>query len=120
MEMKTIEINFESSADGQEASGDGWEVRFENGCGYLWAAYGHARAGSEISLTARGIPGSLPTSACATEWDVMNTRPRITDAVIELRSVQRSEGEVRVIARNASDRDLHVVIGVIFPVEAAK
>jgi hypothetical protein len=115
MEGKFIEIILSGLQDGGQIKGDGWEVSLANGNGYLWAVYGCARAGEEIVLTMNGIPGSFPVACCATEWDVMNIRPLITDAIIELRSIQRSSGKVRIVAFNRSNDDRHVVMGVVFP-----
>jgi hypothetical protein len=116
MEEKLMELAFEGMQEGDRAKGDGWEVSFANGNGYLWAVYGKATAGEEIALMMQGIPGSFPVACCATEWDFMNVRPIITDAVIELRSVQRGSGKVRIVAFNRSTDDRHVVMGIVFPV----
>lgn len=111
-----IEIALEGVQEKGRAKGVGWELTYANGNGYLWAIYGKAGAGKEIVLTMHGIPGSSPVACCATEWDAMNSRPVITDAIIELRSVQRSSGTVRIVAFNRSNDDRHVIMGVTFPV----
>lgn len=116
MEEKSIEIAFNDTQEGARAKGESWELSFANENGYLWAVYGLAPAGSEIMLTITGIPGSYPVACCATEWDAMNTRPMISEAVIELRSIQRSTGMVRIVAFNRGATDRHVVMGIVFPV----
>lgn len=118
MEEKSIEIELDGLKDGDQVKRDGWEVCLANGNGYLWAVYGTGPAGQEIVLTIKGIPGSFPVACCATEWESKSIRPIITDAIIELRSVQRSKGKVRIAAFNRSNEDRYVMMGVVFPVIA--
>ena len=47
------------------------------------------------------------------EWDSKNSELIITDAILTLQSVERSEGKVRVIGKNDSNRVLTVAAGII-------
>jgi hypothetical protein len=118
MKTKTITIRKAAFTKGtKNYKANNLQIEFRNQTGYLWAVYGNADAHSDITLTVRGLRGSLPIACCATEYDHLNVRPLITSAIIEIKSVQRAEMLARVVARNTSDTNRDVVIGVIFAIE---
>jgi hypothetical protein len=67
------------------------------------------------------VGGPEITAACvmdgaATEWDMSTNGPTISDAVIELISVERGMGVGRVVCRNTYDADLWVAAGIAAPI----
>ncbi len=96
------------------------------GVQFIWARFREpVKAGQVATMVVTNlvsrVDGGLVTAACvmdgaATEWNMSTNLPVISDAVVELISVERGMGTGRVVCRNTYDDDLYIAAGFAAPI----
>lgn len=103
-------------------------VIIENyGVQFVWLRFQEpVLAGQIATMVITNLVTQAPfsTPACvmdgaATEWNMSINGPAISDAVIELISIERGMGVGRVVCRNTYDADLWVAAGIAAPMRLA-
>lgn len=113
-------------AQGRRAD-DGSVIITNYGVQFVWMRFQEPVLAGQIAtmnvgnLVTQIVGGPEITTACvmdgaATEWDRSTNAPAISDAVIELISVERGMGVGRVVCRNTYDADLWVAAGIAAPI----
>jgi hypothetical protein len=119
VKSKTIVIPKAAFKKGQTSfQGKDIRVEFKSDTCFLWALNLKIKPQDTCTFALKVIPGALPVACCATEWDDSSGKPVYNGNVfIEVRSVQRTVGAVRVVVKNNSDYMVNVAIGIISAVE---
>ncbi len=120
MEENTFTLPEDVFGKGNGAyQGENYQLTIRGETGYLWFKLRPIPVNQDVVMSFN-LTGSLPVACCAAEMDARNIPLIENDAVIEIKSVQRKNGLVRVIYRRnaAANSNLSVAIGVTFAIEA--
>ena len=81
---------------------------------FVWSVFECQLEPGQIgSMIFRNAPGTFLVGTSFTEWDPEQNVPRISDALLTLRSAERSEGKIRIVGRNTSSRLVVAAAGII-------
>jgi len=98
--------------------GENYRLTIKGETAFMWVNVEPAPDLIEYTIEVNPFPGSLPVACCATEWDTVNNKPFITPLrLIELSSVQRQSGKVRVKVRTSPGYIQFIAVGFIFTLE---
>ena len=120
MEVNTIELPEEIYGKGSGTfEGENYQLTIKGETGYFWIKLPPIPVNQDVGYSFN-VAGSLPVACCAAEMDARNIPLIENDAVIELKSVQRTNGLVRVIIRRSAvaSSPLSVAVGVVFAIES--
>lgn len=81
---------------------------------FIWSVFEfYLEPGQRGSMIFSNVPGTFLIGTSFTEWDPEQHAPTITDALLTLNSIERAEGKIRVVGRNASNRSIAAAVGII-------
>ena len=93
--------------------GRSYQLVVKDGSVFVWLIGQMVPMKREFTFVARGIPGNLPVSCCATQWSESDSSPIITETKVYLRAVERGENMVRVSIEQHGFAAIDVAVGMI-------
>lgn len=96
---------------------DRWTV-IKGDTSYTWVKIRPIPVNQDVAFGI-AVRGSLPVVCCTAEMDARNIPLIENDAVIELKSVQRRQNEIRVVVRRVAQQktNLSVAVGIVAAIE---